>query len=198
MRGIFSLILIGMMLASGHVLADPPSWAPAHGHHKNKHKHKKHHDDDYYEHGRRHSRMALPMFDSVPHVQVGCSGGQSIMGSIIGGAAGGLVGNQFGKGQGNTAAIIGGTIFGAMVGNSIANSMDDCAVQALEYAKSNTQVVWNNPDSDQGYAVMPIQTYQRNGMFCREYQTRVSVGGEISEGYGTACRQPDGSWKIMN
>jgi len=26
----------------------------------------------------------------------------------------------------------------------------------------------------------------------------VTVGGETEQAYGTACRQPNGSWKIVN
>ncbi|CAO3377519.1 hypothetical protein [Azospirillum argentinense] len=38
----------------------------------------------------------------------------------------------------------------------------------------------------------------RNGQICREYQTTVMVGGLAQPGYGTACRQPDGSWRVVN
>ncbi|WP_353859925.1 hypothetical protein [Azospirillum formosense] len=38
----------------------------------------------------------------------------------------------------------------------------------------------------------------RNGQLCREYQTTVMVGGLAQPGYGTACRQPDGSWRVVN
>ncbi len=33
--------------------------------------------------------------------------------------------------------------------------------------------------------------------YCREYTQRVQVGGRVQESYGTACQQPDGSWKIV-
>lgn len=33
--------------------------------------------------------------------------------------------------------------------------------------------------------------------YCREYQTTTMVGGELKPSYGTACQQPDGSWKIL-
>ena len=36
------------------------------------------------------------------------------------------------------------------------------------------------------------------GRLCREYQTTVTVGGTRQPSYGTACRMPDGSWRIMN
>ncbi|AWJ92216.1 hypothetical protein Sp245p_20800 (plasmid) [Azospirillum baldaniorum] len=38
----------------------------------------------------------------------------------------------------------------------------------------------------------------RDGQLCREYQTTVMVGGLAQPGYGTACRQPDGSWRVIN
>jgi len=34
------------------------------------------------------------------------------------------------------------------------------------------------------------------GTYCRECRTTVDVGGESA--YGTSCRQPDGSWQIIN
>jgi surface antigen len=33
---------------------------------------------------------------------------------------------------------------------------------------------------------------------CREFTQRIVVDGEEVAAYGTACRQPDGSWKIVN
>lgn len=32
--------------------------------------------------------------------------------------------------------------------------------------------------------------------FCREYTRNIFVGGRIGQGYGTACLQPDGSWRV--
>lgn len=32
--------------------------------------------------------------------------------------------------------------------------------------------------------------------YCREYQRKVTVGGKVVDSYGTACMQPDGSWKL--
>ena len=36
-----------------------------------------------------------------------------------------------------------------------------------------------------------------SGQTCREYQTRVQIGSGQQPAYGTACLQPDGSWKIV-
>jgi len=43
----------------------------------------------------------------------------------------------------------------------------------------------------------PIYT-ARNGQSCREYQTTVMVDGVQQPAHGTACRQPDGSWRTVN
>lgn len=33
---------------------------------------------------------------------------------------------------------------------------------------------------------------------CREYQSKINIGGDTERSYGRACLQPDGSWEIMN
>ncbi len=38
----------------------------------------------------------------------------------------------------------------------------------------------------------------RNGQLCREYQTTITVGGVAQPAHGTACRQADGSWRVVN
>jgi hypothetical protein len=37
----------------------------------------------------------------------------------------------------------------------------------------------------------------RQGRYCREYQTTVTVAGAPQPGYGTACLMPDGQWRIV-
>jgi hypothetical protein len=32
---------------------------------------------------------------------------------------------------------------------------------------------------------------------CREYQTTIQVNGQPQPSYGTACLQPDGTWRIV-
>lgn len=36
-----------------------------------------------------------------------------------------------------------------------------------------------------------------SGQPCREFQQTIVVAGQQQQGYGTACRQPDGSWRIV-
>jgi hypothetical protein len=34
--------------------------------------------------------------------------------------------------------------------------------------------------------------------YCREYQRNIYIGGTVQRSYGTACLQPDGSWRTVN
>ncbi|MDE1174690.1 MAG: hypothetical protein PW790_13635 [Parvibaculaceae bacterium] len=41
--------------------------------------------------------------------------------------------------------------------------------------------------------------YQRaDGQYCREYNSTARIEGRNQAIYGTACRQPDGSWQFVN
>ena len=65
-----------------------------------------------------------------------------------------------------------------------------------------TQPVYAQPVYTQpAYAVPEPQptTYvdQESGRYCREYSERVQIGGQLRESYGTACMQPDGTWRII-
>jgi surface antigen len=128
--------------------------------------------------------------------------------TIIGGAGGAAAGGLLAAGLGaNPAVIAGSVILGGLVGGVIGDRLDAAdrreaelaAHQALETAPSGTQVAWNNPDSGHSGTITPTRTYQTSeGQYCREYQQTIYVDGEEHKAYGTACRQPDGSWKIMN
>jgi surface antigen len=128
------------------------------------------------------------------------------MGTILGTAGGGLLGAQFGRGETQLAATAAGVFLGGLIGNQVGKSLDEAdrhAIQEAHYeareAPLNEPIHWNNPDSGHRGTVTPIREGRtRTGAYCREFQTTVFVGGEAQEGYGTACRQPDGSWRIVN
>lgn len=173
--------------------ADPPPWAPAHGWRaKQKHKHK-YKNRTYYD-----DRVYTAPFDLDRGV---CN--RQILGGLLGGATGALVGSRLAKGDDRAAAIIGGTIIGLIVGGSIGRSMDEvdhnCVGQTLEHAPDGQTIYWNNQQAETQYQVTPVKTYQKNdGRYCREYQTTSVIGGRAQQTYGTACRQPDGSWQLIS
>ncbi len=145
-----------------------------------------------------YTQRPIPIIQESPYVEVRCTQ-RPIIGTVVGGAAGGLIGNQFGRGHSDRGlATLGGVLLGAIIGNSVDRADESCAYQALEYAQPNTQVAWVNPDDDYSYTVTPGAISKENGRYCREYQANVMVGGRLQEGYGRACRQPDGSWEVVD
>lgn len=134
----------------------------------------------------------------------GCAtyqGQQEQAGMVIGGILGGVLGNQVGGGHGRTAAIIAGTLAGAAIGGAVGHSMDETdrmrTAQALETVRTGVPSRWHNPDTGNDYAVVPTSTYETSTGPCREYTMDAVIGGRKEKVYGTACRQPDGSWKIQ-
>lgn len=55
------------------------------------------------------------------------------------------------------------------------------------------------PPPPQPVEAMPASPVYQNsaGQTCREYQLTVHVGGTSQPAYGTACLQPDGTWRIV-
>ena len=48
-------------------------------------------------------------------------------------------------------------------------------------------------------SVTPVRDGQSaDGRECREFQQTVEIGNRQQEAYGTACRQADGSWQVVN
>lgn len=138
----------------------------------------------------------------------GCAegaGDREILGTLLGAAAGAAIGSQIGHGDGKTAAIAAGTLMGSLIGGSAGRSLDRAdrlvqlaaAERAYESAPGET-VTWRNPDSGNSGSITPLREGDaESGKYCREFKQQVTIGGKTEEAYGTACRQPDGSWKII-
>lgn len=135
---------------------------------------------------------------------VGCSNmTKQDVGTVSGGVIGGLIGSQFGGGSGKLLATGVGVLAGAFLGGSIGKSMDDVdrmkMNQALENNAPGVPAYWQNARTGTCYTVTPTQNVTIQGNpYCREYRTTAVIGGKKQQVYGTACRQPDGSWQIVN
>ncbi len=124
------------------------------------------------------------------------------VGTVVGGALGGLLGAQVGDGSGQIAAAVAGALVGAYLGGRIGKSMDEAdrvkANQALETNPTGQTSSWNNPDTGNSYAVTPTRTYRPNDDSpCRDYTTDAWIDGQREVVEGTACRQPDGTWRVI-
>jgi surface antigen len=206
--------LVTIPLTAPVAVADPPRWAPAHGHrqvhgdrnfkHKARHQQRRHwrrhearrsvyvyhHDHDSYRLSRPHSQRRSTDLSISP----------TFGGAIVGALLGGLGGSQIGKGSGRTAAIVGGVAAGAVLGGYVGSSMeaaDEARVQqTLETGRTGKTVIWQNPDTGNRYEVTPTRTYRTaDRRDCREYTTWVFLDGYEEQVAGTACRMPDGTWQ---
>ncbi|MDY0260994.1 RT0821/Lpp0805 family surface protein [Syntrophotalea acetylenica] len=136
----------------------------------------------------------------------GTMGSKETGGTLIGAGTGALIGSQIGGGRGTLVAVAVGTLAGALLGQEVGKSLDRAdqlamqqnAQYALEYTPTRQSTSWRNPDSGNYGSITPIETYQTpGGQYCREYLQNVIIGGQQQQAYGTACRQPDGTWKII-
>ena len=133
-------------------------------------------------------------------------GKKETIGTLGGAAAGGLLGAQFGSGTGKLVATGAGVLIGALIGSEVGRSLDEAdrikaneAIRASYDAPIGEKIEWNNPRSGNSGSVVPVRDgTSSSGAYCREYQQTVTVGGKTEQAYGTACRQPDGSWRIVD
>ncbi len=134
-------------------------------------------------------------------------GNKQTGGTLVGAGLGALLGSQVGGGRGKLAAVAIGALAGAYLGSEVGKSLDRAdrlamqrtSQKALERNRSGQSSGWSNPDSGHSGTVTPTRTYQTaSGRPCREYQQSVTIDGKTERAYGRACRQPDGSWKIVN
>ena len=135
----------------------------------------------------------------------GCAGwdwNNSDTGTVLGGVAGGALGSQIGSGTGSTIATVVGTLAGGALGNYIGGRFDQRDRRqfgsALESNQTGNTSRWSNPDTDGTYAVTPTNTYRDGDQPCREFTMNANVEGKNDQVTGTACRQSDGSWRVVN
>lgn len=152
----------------------------------------------------------IVLFLATTVAATGCTGqyGQKqTMGGLTGAALGGLLGAQFGGRHSDarlaTTAI--GVLVGGLVGSEIGRSMDEVdrmkanqAVVQAQAAPIGNTITWNNPNNDHHGTITPTRDGTSDtGQYCREFYQTVSIGGKSQDAYGVACRQPDGSWRIV-
>lgn len=128
------------------------------------------------------------------------------VGTVLGGVLGGVLGSNVGEGTGKTAGTIAGVLIGAVIGGEIGRAMDETdrllaeqtAQKTLETTPTGQTSTWTNPDSGNSGSVTPTRTYRNpRGQDCREYETTVYIDGRRETAYGTACRMPDGTWRLQ-
>lgn len=137
---------------------------------------------------------------------MGGMGTKQAVGTGGGAILGGLAGSQIGSGSGRLWATGAGVLLGGLLGSEIGSSLDRAdqayaqqANQRAYTAPVGETIRWNNPDTGNYGTITPVRDGRtQSGGYCREYQQTIYVGGKQQSGYGTACQQPDGSWKVVS
>lgn len=137
---------------------------------------------------------------------VGCAGmskqeqgatGGAILGIIVGALAGNALDC---KGCAAIGGAVGGIALGS-AGSAWGRNLDRLdeqqRQQALEIQRSGEYRQWRNPDSGAVHRVAPVKTSVEDGRYCREYIHEIIVAGKKQQGYGKACRKPDGTWEVQ-
>ncbi len=125
-------------------------------------------------------------------------------GTMLGAIGGGLAGAQFGHGSGTVAMAAVGTLLGAFLGHEVGTSLDRADQMAEQNAEQKAyaapighSITWNNPDTGHSGTITPVREgTDASGQYCREFQQHVVIQGQSQAAYVTACRQPDGTWKV--
>lgn len=133
-------------------------------------------------------------------------GNKQLIGTGTGAVLGGLVGSKVGKGSGQLVGVGVGTLLGALVGSEIGQSLDKADLAYANRAQQNAYsspvgepISWNNPESGNYGTITPTREgTSTSGRYCREFTQTIYVEGRQQTGYGTACKNPDGSWQIVN
>lgn len=121
---ILAAALGALALPAAPALADPPSWAPAHGkRYKEARHHDRYHNDYRYDRrGRYVTQQRLSYNDRVWRGNDGryyCKRKNGMTGLIIGAAAGALLGRELDGGRSRTLGTILGGAGGALLGREI-------------------------------------------------------------------------------
>ncbi len=193
-----SLTALLALSFAAEAVAEPPSWAPAHGYRnkdKGKGKHRGREDDRYWvgysgiEYGRD--------FDIV---QGRCNREQ--VGAVLGGVVGGVVGNQVGSRDNRTVSTIVGAAVGALIGAKVGRDMDDrdraCLGQGLELGAAGRRVAWTNETSGVRYELVPADGQRGNGTVCRDFRLSTVTGQERRDRDARACQTRPGIWELAS
>lgn len=126
----------------------------------------------------------------------------TVLGVVAGGLLGGGVGALIGQGTGKAVAIGVGIVGGALIGGYVGNHMDSSDHAQVNSALNNPtykSTSWTNKKTGYSYSTRP--TSDSHTMYgyksCRQFETAATIDGKTQTIVGTACRQPDGTWKAL-
>lgn len=125
-------------------------------------------------------------------------------GILTGAIIGGFLGNA--AGHGNTGATVAGVIFGGAAGAALTSNMD-CEDRSYAYrtyydgfnsGRSGRYYDWRNPHNGHR-GRFHVRSYYNDpyGFRCARFTQTTYIQGRSYNANGVACRQPDGSWAVV-
>ncbi len=132
------------------------------------------------------------------------------IGTIAGAAGGAAAGRAIGgDGTGGYVGLVLGAVVGGYLGGELGKSLSNRDKQQQASATNRALDTgspegWSNAETGAKGTVQPTKTFTSNvgstaGQTCREFTSSATAGnGASGTGKGTACKQPDGTWKIVS
>lgn len=145
----------------------------------------------------------LLLVGSLAVILAGCGGGPKSSGSMASAFTGGLV-EESAASRRSSSSIA--TWLGSWADTDLARQLDDkdrqlaseAEYEALESGGAGVAREWRNGSSGRRGAVTPGPAYSVNQYTCRDYVDVIAFESRQEVRRGTACRQPDGSWRPIS
>jgi surface antigen len=127
------------------------------------------------------------------------------VGTVAGAVAGGVIGSQIGRGRGSVVAGTIGAIAGGLIGMEVGRALDErdrqlareAEYRALAYGRPGRPIEWRSPHTGYYGEVVAGPGYEVNRLNCRDYTHTVYIDGTPQVARGTACQEPDGTWRTV-
>jgi surface antigen len=126
-----------------------------------------------------------------------------LAGALLGGILGNAAGGRYNGGAGTVAGVVAGGAIGAAL-----TSKMNCEDRSYAYktysdgfnaGRANAYYHWRNPDNGDRGDLRVLDYYRdEDGFRCAVYAHTVYVRGHQEEARGRACKQPDGTWAIID
>lgn len=132
----------------------------------------------------------------------GCGTTGSNQGAVAVLGTGGASGSAGGAVSSSVIAAMGGGLVSGSIGVGLSQGEKRSALEAeykaLEYTASGQAVGWKGDQASHYGEVVAAQPYRVGSQDCRQYAQTVHTGGAGATARGTACRNTDGSWSLLN
>jgi surface antigen len=150
-------------------------------------------------------RLILVALAALPLAACGPNANKADVGLGSGAVIGGVIGNQFGRGDGKILGTVAGAFIGGVIGHDIGRQLDQrdrmlaqkAEFEAFERGPSRQPYRWRNPDNGRYGDIVPMEPYRRGPQDCRDYTHTIYIDGRPQAMRGTACRNPDGTWRAV-